>query len=147
MSPASTCGVVGLRPTYGRVSRYGCMTLRWTLDKVGAMARSVADTALVLEALHGPDGRDETVPDLPFAWDGRRDLKGLRIGYVEREFSGHGSDRRRGADRRARRLSPAPARRSCRSPLPGSAGGAIYALLNAEAGAMFDELVRSGRHQ
>jgi Asp-tRNA(Asn)/Glu-tRNA(Gln) amidotransferase A subunit family amidase len=142
MSPASTCGVVGLRPTYGRVSRYGCMTLRWTLDKVGAIARSVADTALVLAAMHGPDGHDETVTDIPFSWDGRRDVKGLRIGYVEREFGATGPSaavlnaaldvyRKAGAT-----LTPIA--------LPDSPAAAIYALLNAEAGAMFDELVRSG---
>lgn len=142
MSPASTCGVVGLRPTYGRVSRYGCMTLRWTLDKVGAIARSVADTALILEAMHGPDGHDETVTDLPFVWDGSSSLAGLRIGYVERDFLGNtptdavlksalDSYRKAGAT-----LVPIT--------LPDSPAAAIYALLNAEAGAMFDDLVRSG---
>lgn len=142
MSPASTCGVVGLRPTYGRVSRFGCMTLRWTLDKVGALARSVADTALVLQALHGPDGHDETVADLPFSWNPTATAKGLRVGYVEREFGGTGATstifkealdvyRRAGAT-----LTPIA--------LPDSPASAIYAILGAEAGAMFDELLRSG---
>jgi Asp-tRNA(Asn)/Glu-tRNA(Gln) amidotransferase A subunit family amidase len=141
ISPSSTCGAVGLRPTYGRVSRYGCMTLRWTLDKVGAIARSVGDTSLVLDALHGPDGRDETVADLPFFWDGSRNVKGLRIGYVEREFDLPAAKpladgvldvyRKAGAT-----LSPIT--------LPELPSAAVYALLNAEAGAMFDELVRSG---
>ncbi|HXT68937.1 MAG TPA: amidase [Vicinamibacterales bacterium] len=142
VSPSSTCGVTGLRPTYGRTSRYGCMTLRWTLDKVGAIARSVTDTALVLEAMHGPDGKDETVPPVPFAWDGAGTLKGLRIGFVEREFAGTGPNapvltaaldvyRKAGAT-----LTPVT--------LPETPAAEIYALLNAEAGAMFDELVRSG---
>jgi Asp-tRNA(Asn)/Glu-tRNA(Gln) amidotransferase A subunit family amidase len=142
VSPSSTCGVTGLRPTYGRVSRYGCMTLRWTLDKVGAIARSVTDTALVLAAMHGPDGHDETVSDRPFAWDGGSALKGLRVGFVEREFAGTANTapivnsaldvyRKAGAS-----LVPIA--------LPDSPAAEIYALLNAEAGAMFDELVRSG---
>jgi Asp-tRNA(Asn)/Glu-tRNA(Gln) amidotransferase A subunit family amidase len=142
VSPSSTCGVTGLRPTYGRVSRYGCMTLRWTLDKVGAIARSVTDTALVLSAMHGPDGHDETVSDRPFTWDGASALRGLRVGFVEREFAGTTSTapavnaaldvyRKMGAT-----LVPIP--------LPDSPAAEIYALLNAEAGAMFDELVRSG---
>ena len=142
VSPSSTCGVTGLRPTYGRVSRYGCMTLRWTLDKVGAIARSATDTALVLAAIHGPDGHDETVSDRPFAWDGGSALKGLRVGFVEREFAGTASSapivnaaldvyRKAGAS-----LVPVA--------LPDSPAAEIYALLNAEAGAMFDELVRSG---
>ena len=49
-------GVTGLRPTFGRVSRYGAMTLCWSLDKVGALARTVEDCAVVLEAIAGPDG-------------------------------------------------------------------------------------------
>lgn len=154
MSPAGTCGVVGLRPTYGRVPRSGCMTLRWTLDKVGPLTRTVADAALILEAIHGPDGQDETVPPLPFAWNGDRSLKGLRIGYVESEFGGPDA--------------PAPTddsrRRTARQPLynaaldvvrkagatlvpialPDLPASAIYGVLNAEAGAMFDELLRSG---
>jgi Asp-tRNA(Asn)/Glu-tRNA(Gln) amidotransferase A subunit family amidase len=146
ISPSATCGVVGLRPTYGRVSRHGCMTLRWTLDKVGALARTAADTALVLEALHGPDGHDETVADVPFAWDGRRDVRGLRIGYIESEFGEAGGNaaqrkplydaafdvfRRAGAT-----LVPIA--------LPALPSAALYAILNAEAGAMFDDLVRTG---
>jgi Asp-tRNA(Asn)/Glu-tRNA(Gln) amidotransferase A subunit family amidase len=147
MSPAGTCGVVGLRPTYGRVSRYGCMTLRWTLDKVGPMTRSVRDAALVLEAIYGPDGRDETVPDLAFNWNGRRDVKNLRIGYVERELTG-GAD----SDAAARRPIFEAALEVYRKAgarlvpiaLPELPAGAIYAILNAEAGAMFDELTRTG---
>lgn len=142
MSPASTCGVVGLRPTYGRISRFGCMTLRWTLDKVGAIARSVADTSLVLDALHGPDGHDDTVADLPFAWDGGADVKGLRIGFVERGFTGTGA----ATQALAASLDVYRAAGATLVPitLPDSPAGAIYALLGAEAGAMFDELVRSG---
>jgi len=151
VSPASTCGIVGLRPTYGRVSRYGCMTLRWTLDKVGPLTRSVADAALVLEALHGPDGRDDTVPDLPFKWDGRRDVKGLRIGYVESEMAsaGDGEERQQAAARRPIYEAAVQLYRDAGATLvpialPDLPAAAIYTILNAEAGAMFDELVRSG---
>jgi Asp-tRNA(Asn)/Glu-tRNA(Gln) amidotransferase A subunit family amidase len=142
MSPASTCGVVGLRPTYGRVSRYGCMTLRWTLDKVGAIARSVQDTAFVLDALHGPDGHDETVTDAPFAWDGQLNVRGLKIGYVERDFAGTAPATR--ALAAALDVYRAAGAELVRVSLPDIPAAAIYALLNAEAGAMFDELVRSG---
>jgi Asp-tRNA(Asn)/Glu-tRNA(Gln) amidotransferase A subunit family amidase len=154
VSPASTCGVVGLRPTYGRVSRHGCMTLRWTLDKVGPLTRSVADAASVLEAIHGPDGHDETVTHLPFAWDGNRSVRGLRLGYVEREFV-NGSDAG-SADNRQSWSTRKPLyervlevfREAGATPVPMSLpdlpAAAIYAVLNAEAGAMFDELVRSG---
>ena len=151
VSPASTCGIVGLRPTYGRVSRYGCMTLRWTLDKVGPLTRSIGDAALVLEALHGPDGRDETLPDVPFKWDGRRDVKGLRIGYVETEITGAGDieERQQAAARRPVYETAMQIYRDAGATLvpialPDLPSAAIYTILNAEAGAMFDELVRSG---
>ena len=150
MSPASTCGVVGLRPTYGRISRHGCMTLRWTLDKVGAIARSARDTALVLEALHGPDGHDDTVPEVSFQWTGRSDVKGLRIGYVANELLVNGGDEQ--PQTTARRPLYEAAMDVFRkagailSPitLPDLPAAAVYAILNAEAGAMFDELTRSG---
>jgi len=126
------------------------MTLRWTLDKVGALARSVADTALVLEALHGPDGRDDTVADLPFAWDGVKGVKGLRIGYIEREFAEPAATA--SAQARARKTLYDAAFDIYRKAgatlvpvaMPDLPSAAMYALLNAEAGAMFDELVRSG---
>src|SRR5215471_2165729 len=86
ISPSSTCGVVGLRPTYGRVSRYGAMALSWTMDKIGPMCRSVEDCAIVFNAIYGADGRDETVVDAPFEWTPDAPLARLRIGYVEREF-------------------------------------------------------------
>ena len=152
VSPASTCGVVGLRPTYGRISRHGCMTLRWTLDKVGPLTRSVADAGLVLEALHGPDGHDETVPDVPFRWSGNRTVKGLRIGYIEREFvatTEGGDDRQQLAARRPLYEAALEVYRQAGATLvpvtlPDLPASAIYAVLNAEAGAMFDELLRSG---
>jgi Asp-tRNA(Asn)/Glu-tRNA(Gln) amidotransferase A subunit family amidase len=154
MSPASTCGVVGLRPTYGRVPRTGCMTLRWTLDKVGPLARTVADAGIVLEAIHGPDGHDETVPPIPFAWNGDRSLKGMRIGYVESEmgFADTASAAGDARQRSARQPLYEAALEAFRTAgatlvpvaLPDLPAAAIYAVLNAEAGAMFDELVRSG---
>jgi Asp-tRNA(Asn)/Glu-tRNA(Gln) amidotransferase A subunit family amidase len=87
ISPSSANGVTGLRPTYGRVSRYGAMALAWTMDKIGPMCRSVEDCALVFNAIYGPDGRDETVTDAPFAWSPTTPLSALRIGYIQSEFS------------------------------------------------------------
>ena len=84
ITPASICGVVGLRPTYGRVSRYGAMALSWTMDKIGPMCRSVEDCALVFNAIYGTDGRDDTVVDAPFAWNPDVPLATIRIGYVAR---------------------------------------------------------------
>ncbi len=85
--PSSLCGTTGLKPTYGRVSRYGAMALSWTMDKAGPMCRSVEDCAIVFNAIYGSDGRDETVVDAPFAWNAHVPLSSLKIGYVESEFN------------------------------------------------------------
>ena len=87
MEPSGICGVTGLRPTYGRVSRAGFMTLTWSLDKIGPMCRSVEDCALVLHAIQGPDDRDLTLHDVPFNWDASLDIRNLRVGYLKAAFS------------------------------------------------------------
>jgi Asp-tRNA(Asn)/Glu-tRNA(Gln) amidotransferase A subunit family amidase len=87
MEPSGICGVTGLRPTYGRVSRYGFMTLTWSLDKIGPMCRSVEDCALVLNAIQGPDDKDLTLHDIPFNWDATLDIRKLRVGYLKAAFS------------------------------------------------------------
>ena len=119
------------------------MTLRWTLDKVGAIARSVADTALVLDALHGPDGHDETVADLPFVWDGgaRREGPARRLRRARVRRAG---DREAASFDAALDVYRKAGATLAPITLPDLPAAAMYALLNAEAGAMFDELVRSG---
>jgi Asp-tRNA(Asn)/Glu-tRNA(Gln) amidotransferase A subunit family amidase len=87
MTPASICGVVGLRPTYGRVSRYGAMALSWTMDKIGPMCRSVEDCALVFNTIYGSAGRDDTVVDA-FVWKPDVPLSSLRVDCVCKEFEG-----------------------------------------------------------
>ena len=86
VEPSGICGVTGLRPTYGRVSRAGFMALTWSLDKIGPMCRSVEDCALVLNAIQGPDDRDLTVQDVPFNWDAEFDIRKLRVGYLKAAF-------------------------------------------------------------
>lgn len=86
ISPCHTCGVTGLRPTFGRISRYGAMALSWSMDKVGPICRTVEDCAVVFNAIHGPDGKDNTIIDLPFNWDSKADIRKLRIGYFQKYF-------------------------------------------------------------
>jgi len=81
VSPSMRCGVTGLRPTYGRVPRTGAMTLCWSLDKLGPMARSVEDTMLVLNAISGPDAGDVASVPSSLAFDAGADVRGLRVGY------------------------------------------------------------------
>lgn len=87
VEPSGICGVTGLRPTFGRVSRNGFMTLSWSLDKIGPMCRSVEDCALVLNAIQGPDDHDLSVVDVPFNWDAKLDIRKLRVGYLKAAFS------------------------------------------------------------
>ena len=92
--PASANGVVGLKPTYGRVSRFGVMVMADSLDHVGPMARSVADVAIMFDAIAGRDPQDPTSLDVPAsqavtALTG--DITGLRIG-VDRDYALKGSD-------------------------------------------------------
>jgi Asp-tRNA(Asn)/Glu-tRNA(Gln) amidotransferase A subunit family amidase len=81
VAPSMRCGVTGLRPTYGRVPRTGAMTLCWSLDKLGPMARSVEDTLLVLNAISGPDVGDLSSVAYPLHFDANASVKGLRVGY------------------------------------------------------------------
>ena len=142
VSPATVCGVTGLRPTFGRVSRTGAMTLCWSLDKLGPLARSAEDCALVLDAIRGADGQDLSAIDAPFSYPVRRPLAKLRIGYLKRDFEkehDHKAEdlvaldvlRRIGAELRPVELPKHP-----KQPL--------HMLLAAEAAAAFDELTRSG---
>jgi Asp-tRNA(Asn)/Glu-tRNA(Gln) amidotransferase A subunit family amidase len=84
LAPSERCGVVGLRPTFGRVSRHGIMAAGTTLDKVGPMCRSAEGAAIVLHAMAGPDHRDFSVPDIPVQWDA--DLDRLRLGFLANAF-------------------------------------------------------------
>ena len=87
VSPSERCGIVGLRPTFGRVSRFGVMAAGFTLDKIGPMCRAVEDCALVLDVIAGPDGLDLSVPEgVPFSWDAGWDFRKLRVGYAKSEF-------------------------------------------------------------
>lgn len=88
MGPSTRCGVTGLRPTFGRVSRYGCMAFTWTMDKIGPLCRAAEDCALVLKAINGPDGKDNHVIDAPFDWDAGRDVQKLRVGYIQTDYEG-----------------------------------------------------------
>lgn len=85
LSPSIRCGTTGLRPTFGRVSRHGCMPLAWSFDKVGPICRSVEDCAVVFSAIHGADGRDPTAINRPFHWPAAVDLRSIRVGVLKRD--------------------------------------------------------------
>jgi Asp-tRNA(Asn)/Glu-tRNA(Gln) amidotransferase A subunit family amidase len=86
LSPAARCGLAGLRPTFGRVSRHGVMALSWTQDRLGPLCRYAEDCAIVMQAIAKPDGRDMSVSDIPFNWNAQLDVKKLRVGIIQESF-------------------------------------------------------------
>src|SRR5882757_2396408 len=86
LSPSARCGVTGLRPTFGRISRYGVMALSWTQDRLGPMCRYAEDCALVMSVIAKPDGRDLSVSEIPFNYNAHFDIKKLRVGYLKDGF-------------------------------------------------------------
>src|SRR5690349_15373324 len=85
-SPSTRCGCTGLRPSFGLVPRTGAMALSWSMDKLGPICRTVEDCALVLDAIHGRDGKDRTVQSAAFNWDANLDWRKLRVGYLKAAF-------------------------------------------------------------
>jgi Asp-tRNA(Asn)/Glu-tRNA(Gln) amidotransferase A subunit family amidase len=146
VSPCTVCGATGLRPTFGRVSRFGAMALSWTMDKIGPICRSVEDCALVFDAIYGPDGKDSTVVDLPFNWNAGRGVKGLKVGYIKSAFEQERKDKEAKAHDQATLevlrhlgLDLIPIE------LPDYPVDVMAFILGVEAAAAFDELTRSGR--
>jgi Asp-tRNA(Asn)/Glu-tRNA(Gln) amidotransferase A subunit family amidase len=145
-SPCARCGVTGLRPTYGRVSRHGAMALSCSMDKIGPICRSVEDCALVFQAIHGPDGKDVTVIDQPFVWKpdvNHTNLRDLRIGYVKRGFATE-HENKPYDDATLETLRSLGAT-LIPIELPDYPHEALMMILYAEAAAAFDDLTRSNR--
>jgi Asp-tRNA(Asn)/Glu-tRNA(Gln) amidotransferase A subunit family amidase len=86
LSPSARCGLAGLRPTFGRISRYGVMALSWTQDRLGPICRYAEDCAIVMQAIAKPDGRDMSVSDVPFNWNAQLDVRKLRVGFIKESF-------------------------------------------------------------
>jgi Asp-tRNA(Asn)/Glu-tRNA(Gln) amidotransferase A subunit family amidase len=143
VSPSTRCGVTGLRPTFGRVSRYGAMALSWSMDKIGPICRSVEDCVLVFEAILGPDGQDLTVVDLPFNWNLSLRLRDIRIGYLKKAFEEDYSSKKN--DEAVLEVLRSLGVELIPIELPQLPVDSLSFILNAEAAAAFDELTRSGR--
>ncbi len=145
VSPATVCGITGLRPSSGRVSRHGAMALSWSMDKIGPLCRTVEDCALVFNAIHGADNLDLSARDLPFNYDPKISLKNLRVGYMKAEFD----KEKPGAvkDNDAATLKKLQALGATLIPLelPKYPLNDLAIILMAEAGASFDDLTRSHR--
>ena len=140
MSPSRRCGVTGLRPTFGRVSRQGCMSLSWSMDKLGPICRSAEDCALVFQAIHGGDGLDPSAVDRPFHWPVKVNMKRIKVGYVD--------DGSKLVDREALQVFKDRGCKLVEIQLPGELPTwPLTNILFAEAAAQFDPLTRAGAEE
>ena len=139
VAPSMRCGVTGLRPTYGRVPRTGAMTLCWSLDKLGPMARSVEDTLLVLQALTGPDKTDLACVASTLDYDANAPIAGLRVGYFP-AWMKQATDVDRAALDTVRKVGATAVEVS----IPDWPYDSLNVILFAEAAAAFEELTLSG---
>jgi Asp-tRNA(Asn)/Glu-tRNA(Gln) amidotransferase A subunit family amidase len=135
-SPSQRCGTTGLRPTFGRVSRAGCMALCNSLDKVGPICRTVEDTAIVLAALNGADLGDRSTIAAPFVFDAGAGIAGLKVGYLAQAF---GEDAT-AVDHAALAAARALGVEVVEVTLPDQPYGALMNVLFAEAAATFEDL-------
>jgi Asp-tRNA(Asn)/Glu-tRNA(Gln) amidotransferase A subunit family amidase len=140
IGPSMRCGVAGLRPTYGRVPRTGAMTLCWSLDKLGPMARGVEDTLFVLDAISGPDAGDVASVPSTLDFDAKASVRGLRVGYFPKWMAESPSTEvDRAALETVRKLGMVPVEVS----LPDWPYSSLNVILFAEAAAAFEELTLS----
>jgi len=135
VSPCRVCGATGLRPTFGRVSRHGCMALSWTMDKIGPIARTVEDCALVFAAIAGADGRDPTAVTRSFTWPCPTPLNAIRVGYFKTgRFATKDAEldvlKKLGVELVPIELPPQ------------SAASSLLTILSVEAATAFDEITR-----
>ncbi len=143
VSPSTRCGVTGLRPTFGRVSRHGAMALSWSMDKIGPITRSAIDAAIVFDFIRGADGLDLAVVNAPYFLDAKK-ITQLKVAYIkeyfESEYSSKESDLAVLEILRENGIILHELKFPKDIPME-----ALSIILTAEAAAAFDELTRSGR--
>jgi Asp-tRNA(Asn)/Glu-tRNA(Gln) amidotransferase A subunit family amidase len=140
VSPSMRCGVTGLRPTYGRVARTGAMTLCWSLDKLGPMARCVEDTILVLNAISGPDAGDVASVPSTLSFDANASVTGLRVGYFPGWMKESPATE---VDRAALNVVKSAGMKLVEVSIPDWPYDSLNLILFAEAAAAFEELTLS----
>jgi aspartyl-tRNA(Asn)/glutamyl-tRNA(Gln) amidotransferase subunit A len=148
LTPAAFCGVTGLRPTYGLVSRHGAMALSWTLDKIGPMGRTVEDCGLILQAIAGGDSDDPGSAGKSFYYAPQfaRGFQDLTIGYHPADFEGWADPAARPAFARALEVFRSFGSKIVEVEIPEFPyGPMISTIISAEMGSIFEELVSSGQ--
>jgi len=148
IAPSARCGVTGLRPTFGAVSRAGCMTLSWSMDKAGPIARSAQDCAIIFNVIKGKNNseQDRSVVDYPFSFNPPLTLNGYKIGYFKKLFDKKDTSKVKVNDsislEKFRELGAVLEEVKMPDSIPFDA---FDIILRAEAGASFDDLVREHR--
>jgi Asp-tRNA(Asn)/Glu-tRNA(Gln) amidotransferase A subunit family amidase len=147
LSPAARCGLAGLRPTFGRISRYGVMALSWTQDRLGPLCRYAEDCAIVMQAIAKPDGRDMSVSDIPFNWNAQLDVKKLRVGIIQDSFDElTNADAKNNAARTLEALRSIGVSKFTPIAVPDTAINLNgLSAIGVESAVFFDEHARSGR--
>lgn len=148
LTPAAFCGITGLRPTYGLVSRYGAMPLSWTLDKVGPLCRSAEDCGLVLEVIAGGDRRDPGSAGKSFYYAPQyaRKPSELRIGFAPTDFAEWVEESARPAFQQALEVVRSLGARMVETRLPDFPYGAMTGtIISADAASVFEPLITSGK--
>src|ERR1700693_113908 len=147
LTPASFCGITGLRPTYGLVSRHGAMALSWTLDKIGPMCRSAEDCGLVLHEIAGADVEDPASAGKSFYYapEFARDLKELRVGFAPVDFDDWADPSARPDFAKAIETVRSLGVQMVETKLPDFPyGPTIGTIISSEASAIFEPLIQSG---
>ncbi len=145
VSPANECGVSGLRPTFGRIPKNGAMALSWSMDKLGPMARTVEDCAIVFNEITGTDGLDLSAINAPFSFNTNRakTLTGVKIGYIKSDFENKYPNKKNDS-LTIRKLRDMGAE-LVPIELPKLPYDAMAIILTAECGAAFQELVLTNK--
>ena len=143
LSPSARCGVTGLRPTFGRISRYGVMALSWTQDRMGPLCRYAEDCAVVMSAIARPDNRDLSVSEIPFNFNAHLDVRKLRVGYLDGAFDETRDPVAKKADEQT--LDQVKSLGLKLVPVKVPEWTIDVSSIGVESGVFFDELIRSGR--
>ena len=143
VSPSTVCGVTGLRPTFGRVSKTGAMALCWSMDKVGPLCRNAEDCAIVLNTICGADGQDQSAIDVPFNYDADVKIAGMKIGFLKSDFEKDSVNKKFNdaaialLEKLGAKLIPLE--------LPKIPVNDLQIILFSECGAAFDELTQTNK--
>ncbi len=148
LTPAAFCGVTGLRPTYGLVSRHGAMALSWTMDKIGPICRSAEDCGIVLQAISGGDSEDPGSAGKSYyhAPQYTRDLNTIRVGYAPVDFTESPDPAARPDLSKAFEVIRGMGMQVVETKLPDFPYGALTGtIISAEAASIFEPLIESGK--